>query len=206
MKRFPISWLHTQAYCEYQLKLKYIDKKKPKYSPAMAKGAARHDQLEKQFLEEATELEEPFEDYLAALLKGERDPIILREEWVESKEYGVYGKFDEAQLFPDAAVIIDDKPGETAYTSNKRQVWAYALCFKEKYNWPKKMVAVLRNRDSQEVFWEKDFTKKDEEDVLKAIQRVHGLFAGEIEWIPTKIKNKCKACSFNKVCDRSLVK
>ena len=200
----PVSWLHTQSYCEYQIKLQYLDHLQGEKSAALTKGIIGHARLDKEFKKKAKPLREPLEDYLPKLAAGKEEPITMRQVKVCSPKFGVIGEIDEAQIYPEAAVIIDDKPGDTAWLSNKRQVWGYCLCFQDQYNWPNKLIAVLRNRDSQQVFWEKEFSEKDEQDVAEAINRLHSLLAGKIDWIPTKKPNKCAACSFKNVCDKSL--
>ncbi|MBN1159607.1 MAG: hypothetical protein JXA43_00010 [Candidatus Diapherotrites archaeon] len=58
----PISWLSIQAFCEYQLKLQYVNNLKLAETPALRIGKYRHDALYKEFLKEATPMDRPFEE------------------------------------------------------------------------------------------------------------------------------------------------
>ena len=62
----------------------------------------------------------------------------------------------------------------------------------------KKVVAILRDRDSDTEVWKKDFAKEDEHDVGSTIQRMAGLFQGKEKPVPNKNPGKCRACVLHK--------
>ena len=116
---FPISWLHTQAYCEYQIYLQNFLGIKLKPNPSMLKGLQQHHKLYREFKEKATErgtIQELLE-------KVKRDGISYssRELGVVGLVSGMYGKIDNVILHPDRIEIIDDKPSERVWSSDVGQ-------------------------------------------------------------------------------------
>ncbi len=196
--KIPISWLHTQGYCEYQIQLEYVQKIKSKPTKAMQLGKKIHEKLEEDHKEKA-DLKLSTEGALSKV-KEEKVTLICRELPIEGTN--IYGIIDEVQLNPDQIRIIDDKPGQIAYISMKKQVWGYCLAFQEKFNPDQAIIACLRNRDTQEVIWEKNFSTEDNELVQKAIDRIMGILNQTKEAIPTGNPNKCQKCRFQTQCTR----
>jgi len=195
-KYFPISWLNTQGFCEYCIKLEYHDEIKVGPTKAMLKGTEEHSALEAKFLEEAEET--TFEEMMESSKTAE---MLSREMWVESERYGIRGYIDEIWMTPDEFVIIDDKPGQRAYSSTINQVYGYCLAFKDIINDERRIVASLRQRGTDNIFWAAPFDTRVERATIGLVERVHRLLEGEEEFIPTKNPNKCRSCRFKTHCD-----
>jgi CRISPR-associated exonuclease Cas4 len=194
---FPISWLNKQGFCEYGIYLENVKGVEVKPTKSMLQGTKVHATLEANFKEEA----EPttFDDMLETSKTGE---ILSRELPVISKHYGIRGFIDEVWMTPDEFIIIDDKPGTVAYSSSINQVYGYCLAFKEMVPEKRRMVASLRERGTENIYWASYFDKKAENDIINLINRMHKLLVGEIEFKATDNPNKCRGCRFNTLCDR----
>jgi CRISPR-associated exonuclease Cas4 len=194
---FPISWLNKQGFCEYGIYLENVKGVEVKPTKSMLQGTKVHATLEANFKEEA----EPttFDDMLETSKTGE---ILSRELPVISKHYGIRGFIDEVWMTPDEFIIIDDKPGTVAYSSSINQVYGYCLAFKEMVPEKRRMVASLRERGTENIYWASYFDKKAENDIISLINRMHKLLVGEIEFKATDNPNKCRGCRFNTLCDR----
>ena len=194
---FPISWLNTQAYCEYCIFLENVKGITAKPTKAMKEGTNGHSDLESKFRKDA----EPatFEEMLETSKTAE---IFSRELPVESARYGIRGFIDEVWMTPDEFIIIDDKPGTRAYPSSINQVFGYCLAFKDSVKEGRRIVASLRERGTDNIFWSTYFTPEAEQSVLEIINRVHGLLEGTVDFIPTKNPKKCRSCRFSPRCDR----
>ncbi|MFH1592525.1 MAG: CRISPR-associated protein Cas4 [Candidatus Woesearchaeota archaeon] len=195
------SWFLTQGYCEYKLYLeKVLGVTVPK-TQEMLVGSAIHKRKEVDFLKKAE--------------AGTWDDFLKSEELTISKEVSlkkrigdalVLGIVDEIAIDKDSIFIIDDKPRAKPFNSVKRQITAYCYIFKESFPSSKKLYAVLRDRDSNEIAWKVEYGKELEEDFLLAFHRIRKVLLKEEEAIPTSNSNKCRACQLNQVCERSLVK
>ena len=194
---FPISWLNKQAFCEYGIYLENVKGVKAKPTKAMMEGTRGHAVLEMDFKKDA----EPatFQEMLETSQTAE---ILSREVPIMSARYGIRGFIDEVWMTPDEFIIIDDKPGNRAYPSSINQVYGYCLAFKDTVLEERRIVASLRERGTDNIFWSSYFDDAAEEAVIKIIQRVHNLLNGSIDYIPTKNPKKCRSCRFNPRCDR----
>ena len=195
--KIPIHWLHSHAYCEYQIFLKHVKGIKTAPTAAMMMGAKRHSILEVEHKERSTE-ELSVDDALEKA-KVEKVLLVAREisvEWSQLK-----GKIDEIHFMHDQIIIVDDKPNSVAWDSNKVQVWGYCLAFQEQFRPMLPISALLRHRDTQRTVWEEVFTEDHRDRVLIAIERISGIMDGEREPEPTDNINKCRRCSLNNVCD-----
>ena len=161
----------------------------------MSKGTNIHNQLEEKFQETATPA--TFEEVLD-LSKTQK--TVTREMFVISPEHGIRGFIDEIWMTPDKFVIIDDKPGTQAYNSTINQVRAYCLAFKNMTNDNRKIVGALRQRGTDNIFWNEEFDENAEKSIKFLIKRMNGLFNGEKPFIKTKNTNKCKNCRFQSYC------
>jgi len=197
---FPISWLNKQGFCEYGIFLENVKGIEVKPTKSMVQGTQEHLILENKFKEGA----EPatFEEMLETSKTGE---ILSRELPVISEQHGVRGFIDEVWMTPDEFIIIDDKPGRVAYSSSINQVYGYCLAFKEMVPENRRIIASLRERGTDNIFWSSYFDKKAETDIINLITRVHKLLRGEIEFIPTSNPNKCRGCRFNGLCDKKVI-
>ena len=196
---FPISWLNKQGFCEYGIYLENVKGIEIKPTRSMVQGTKEHAILEDKFkvgAEPAT-----FDEMLETSKTGE---ILSRELPVISKHYGIRGFIDEVWMTPDEFIIIDDKPGKVAYSSSINQVYGYCLAFMEMVPEKRRIVASLRERGTDNIYWASYFDGKAEDDIIKLIKRMHKLLAGETEFIPTNNPNKCRGCRFNTLCDKKM--
>ena len=123
---FPISWLNQQGYCEYQIYLQYLKGIKVGQTRAMKEGSKEHEDLEDKFKETAKPT-----TFNEAIETSKEEASLTREMFVISPKYGIRGYIDEIWMTPDEFIIIDDKPGHTAYPSTINQVRAYCLALKD---------------------------------------------------------------------------
>jgi CRISPR/Cas system-associated exonuclease Cas4 (RecB family) len=199
---FPISWLNKQEYCEYQIYLENIKGIKVEPTKAMIEGKQEHGQLYDEFKKEAVPA--TVEEMLD---KSKQVEVYSREFRVVDNNHGVYGLIDEVLLTPDEFIVIDDKPGRKTYLSNIRQVYGYCLAFKEiiKPQDSRNIVAALRERGTDDIFWTAPFDQLAEHDVVGVINHIHGLLTGSEEFSSSDNPNKCKVCRFKGQCDRALL-
>jgi CRISPR/Cas system-associated exonuclease Cas4 (RecB family) len=102
----PIHLLHTQAYCERQIYLEYVEGIQAPPLAEMIKGSERHDALEEAHIEKA-EIELSVGD---AFVKSEKEGITLISREVFVLGSATYGRIDEIIIEPERMIIIDDKP------------------------------------------------------------------------------------------------
>ncbi len=196
---FPISWLNKQGFCEYGIYLENVKGIEIKPTRSMIEGTKVHETLEANFREDA----EPatFDEMLETSKTSE---ILSRELPVMSKKHGIRGFIDEVWMTPDEFVIIDDKPGTRAYSSSINQVFGYCLAFKEMLPKKRRIVASLRERGTENIYWASYFDEKAEKDIINLINRMHGLLEGQLEFKATDNPNKCRSCRFNAICERKM--
>ncbi|OEC86474.1 MULTISPECIES: CRISPR-associated protein Cas4 [Methanobacterium] len=194
---FPISWLNKQGYCEYGIFLENVRQIKTAPTAAMVKGVKEHAVLEENFKEEAVPA--TFDEMLESSKTGE---LLSREFPVVSANYGIRGFIDEIWMTPDEFIIIDDKPGVIPYYSSINQVYGYCLAFKDMVGEDRQIVASLRERGTDNIFWASYFDAKAEKSIIGLIDHVHDLISGNTEFGSTDNPNKCRKCRFNKICDR----
>jgi len=194
---FPISWLNKQGFCEYGIYLENVKGIEVKPTISMLQGTKEHTTLEANFKKGA----EPatFDEMLETSKTGE---ILSRELPVISKQHGIRGFIDEVWMTPDEFIIIDDKPGTVAYSSSINQVYGYCLAFKDMVPENRRIVASLRERGTENIYWASYFDEKAEKDIIKLINRMHKLLVGETEFKATDNFNKCSGCRFNHLCDK----
>ncbi len=198
INEIPISLLNTQAYCEYQIFLERVRGVRAEETKKMKLGKKVHSELEKEH-EKKAELELTPKQ---TLKKSKKEKITLIARELEVRGKLLYGLIDEVHFSPSQIVIIDDKPGTYAYMSNKKQVWGYCLAFEEYLDPGMPLIAVLRNRDTQQVFWEKPFANRHRDMVKETTQRILDILNGKRVPVPTTNANKCRSCRFNGDCDR----
>jgi CRISPR-associated exonuclease Cas4 len=197
VERIPVSWLHSHAYCEYQIYLQHVKGVQPEITLEVQKGIDAHASLDEAH-KAAAELELTVSD---ALTKAQKEEVTLvaREVLVEGK--GLIGCIDEVVFMPDRILVIDDKPGDVAWPSSQIQTFGYCLAFEEQYKPELPVIAVLRNRDTGENIWAQAFAKEQREDVLEAVDRIQRVLSQETEPVSTRNPNKCRACRFKSSCD-----
>ena len=199
---FPISWLHKQEFCEYQIFLENVKGIKVRPTKVMVEGKVEHGRLFEEFKKEAVPA--TFEQMLT---RSKVVKVLSRELRVVDVRDGVYGLIDEVLLTPEEFIVIDDKPGRTTYLSNIRQVHGYCLAFGEtvKSLDPRPIVAALRERGTSNIYWSMPFNQSDETEIATIIDRIHALISGREEFTSSDNSNKCRRCRFNSACDRAAI-
>lgn len=197
-----ISEFHQQSYCEVQLKFKWsgITRKTEK----MMEGSDIHEEKFEDFLEETKEMEEVDINEAIRRAVEENERFSGREVFVLSPTFRIFGMIDSVEIGPDGIMISDDKPSEYAFISDKSQIIAYAIAFKDFYRPPIDVFMSIRNRDSGDVTWEEILTQDWVDFILEKIGRLHELALGKREFEPTKNPKKCLACSYRDVCDKKI--
>jgi CRISPR/Cas system-associated exonuclease Cas4 (RecB family) len=197
LERIPVSWLHSHAYCEYQIYLQHVKGVQPEITLEVQKGIEAHASLDEAH-KAAAELELPIGE---ALTKAKVEGIVLssREVYVEGER--LIGCIDEVVFMPDRILIIDDKPGDVAWPSSRIQTLGYCLAFEQQYKPELPITAVLRNRDTGENIWAQTFGEEQREEVVKAVDRIQRVLSQETKAVSTENPNKCRACRFKRSCD-----
>lgn len=197
---FPISWLQKQDFCEYQIYLENIKGIKVQPTKAMVEGKDEHQALYKQFAEKAVPATP--EQMLA---ESKTAKILSREFRVMDIIHGVYGYIDEVWLTPDSFVVIDDKPGTKTYLSNIHQIYGYCLAFKTiiEVADTRQIIATLRERGTNNIFWQSPFNRSAEEEIITIVYRIHALLSGKAQFKPSANSNKCNGCRLHRYCDQA---
>ena len=193
---FPISWIQKQDYCEYQIYLENIRGIKVRPTRAMTEGKEEHERLYVEFAEKAVPA--TLEEMLAESVTA---PVLSREFRVDDQQHGIYGYIDEVRMSPDCFMVIDDKPGARAFLSSIHQVLGYCLAFKSISSGDsRQIVAALRERGTDNIYWQALFDSSAEEEIVAIIDHVHDLLMGRVEFKRTANPNKCHSCRLSSHC------
>jgi CRISPR/Cas system-associated exonuclease Cas4 (RecB family) len=197
-----ISEFHQQSYCEVQLKFKWSGIVKE--TAEMRKGSDIHEQKFERFVEETKEMEEV--DIKEAIKRAvdNNERFSGREVFIISPKFRMFGMIDSVDIGPDGIIITDDKPSEYAFLSDKSQIIAYAIAFKDFYRPSLDIFMTIKNRDSGDITWEDVLTQDWVEFMLEKINRLHELALGKRDFEPTKNPKKCLACSYKDACDKKI--
>jgi CRISPR-associated exonuclease Cas4 len=197
---FPISWLQKQDYCEYQIWLENIRGIKVKPTQSMVEGTQQHEQLYDRFAQEAAPA-----TVEQMLDESKKATIFSREFRVLDAAHGIYGYIDEVWLTPDSFVVIDDKPGTRAFTSNIHQIYGYCLAFKTIIEPDDKrgLIAALRERGTDNIIWQAPFNHVAEEEIVPVIGHIHNLISGKESFSSSANPNKCKVCRLKGYCNQA---
>jgi len=195
--KIPIHWLHSQAYCEYQIYLEHVKGIEVEPTPEMQRGKNVHAMLEEEHKKKA-ELQLSVSD---ALKKAQVEKTILIGREIPVIGTHLYGFIDEVHFMPYQIVIIDDKPNNFPFITNKKQVWGYCLTFQEQFKPSLPIIASLRHRDTQEIIWQEEFSKEHKQIVMESVERILGILNGNREPQPTSKLSKCKSCKLKHICD-----
>lgn len=196
---FPISWLHKREFCEYQIYLENVKGIKVEPTKEMTEGKEEHEQLFSEFKKKAVPatLDEMLD-------KSKIAEVFSRELPVRDLKHGIYGLVDEILLTPDEFIVIDDKPGTKTFLSHIHQIYGYCLAFKEEiqHQDTRPLVAALRERGTDNVYWKSPFNREAEEMVVSVVERVHALLNGKVHFSSSDNANKCRACRLRDNCDQ----
>jgi len=196
------SWLQSLNYCEYKFYLHKVKGIELIITKKIKEGTEIHLAKEQEFIKEAKPA-----TWLEFL---DSEELTIAKEVNLDKQIGdiiLLGKVDEIAVDKDKIQIIDDKPRAFPYEATKLQIYAYCYLFKEKFKeYPKPIIATLRDRDSNKIVWQQPFSKKEEEQFFHSFHRMRSILFQKEDPIPTKNPNKCRACQFKDTCEYSLVK
>ena len=195
--KVPISLLHTQAFCEYQIYIEHVKRVETEPTPAMRLGRKIHRLLDNEHKKRA-DVELSVTD---ALEKSEEEKVTLISREVPVTSGFLYGVIDEIWLMPNQILVIDDKPNSYPFMTNKKQVWGYCLAFKEQFSPKRRLVACLRQRDTFRFVWREVFSQKHKGIVLNSVERILGIINGNRQPEPTGRARKCNSCRFKKDCE-----
>ena len=192
----PVHWLHTHAYCEYQI---YLEKVQGLEAPPTAKmliGAEQHAILDKEH-EQKAELDLTVKE---AAAKAQLEAVSLISRDVSVKGTALYGRIDEVVFEPTRIVIIDDKPSSQPYFTNKVQVWGYCQAFQETYQPNLPLFGALRQENTGDIVWLEEFLKDHAMLVTTTVDRIHAILSGVEKPQPAGNSRKCKPCRFKESC------
>jgi CRISPR-associated exonuclease Cas4 len=136
------------------------------------------------------------------LVESKKTAVLSREFKVLDIDHGLYGYIDEIWMTPDNFVVIDDKPGTKSYSSSINQVFGYCLAFKAMATTgdTRKVTAALRERGTENIFWQSPFGETEEEGTITLVNHIHSLLVGKEEFLRTSNPNKCKVCRLKRAC------
>ena len=194
------SWLQSLGYCEYKFYLHKVKGIEVEITKQIQEGREIHELKEQEFIKEAIPV--TWQEFL------DSKELTITKEVDFYKQIGdilLLGKIDEIGVDKDKIQIIDDKPRPFPYNATKLQIYAYCYLFKERFKeQPKPLIAILRDRDTNQVVWQQKFAMEEEKEFLEAFYRMRSILLEKEEPIPTKNPNKCRACQFRNVCEFSL--
>lgn len=205
--KIPISMLHTQAYCEYQIFLDAVKGIEVGRSAAMIEGSLDHAVLDEEHAAKAT-VAMSLEEALTASAK-KKVICIMRDITVMNKY--LKGKIDEIHIGPNFITIIDDKPIKDGrvWPPDKKQVWGYCWAYSDQYKPDRPLYGAVRDRraaDAQDFAWQEPFTEAERLAAEETSIRILDILKGTREAVPTKKPQKCRPCRFKEACDKCLVR
>ena len=196
---FPISWLHQQSYCEYQIFLEKMDGIKVEPTKEMIQGKIEHKRMELEHIKdsEPATTEEMIKNSEIINIQCREFPVI-------SLKYGIYGKIDEIRLSPNGFVMIDDKPGVNPYPSQIHQIHGYCLAFQNMIDQDdsRQIIAALRERGTNNIYCKIIFDDKAKKEIINVVDHIHGLITGKEQFDSSNNPNKCKGCRLRNDCNR----
>jgi hypothetical protein len=192
----PVHWLHTHAYCEYQLFLeKAVGIEAPPTSEMLA-GSHQHSFLdaehEKKAEVELTVAEAADRARLEAVTMISRDIVV--------RGTSLYGRIDEVLFEPSRIIIVDDKPAAQPYFTNKLQVWGYCQAFRETYAPAVPLFGALRQENSGDIVWLEEYLGEHDSLVTVTVNRIKAVLAGLESPQTSGNSRKCRPCRFKASC------
>jgi CRISPR-associated exonuclease Cas4 len=192
----PVHWLHTHAYCEYQI---YLEKVKGLVAPPtfeMLAGAEKHAILDTEHIRKA-EIELTVNE---AAIKAQMEAVSLVSRDISVKGITLYGRIDEVVFEPGRIVIIDDKPGAQPYFSNRVQVWGYCQAFRETYHPDLPLFGALRQEDTDNIIWLEEYSREQADLIHITVKRIQSILSSVAPPRPTDNIRRCKPCRFKVSC------
>ncbi|MBI4187928.1 MAG: PD-(D/E)XK nuclease family protein [Chloroflexi bacterium] len=192
----PVHWLHTHAYCEFQLYLEKALGVEAKPTIEMLAGAQQHAFLDAEHVKKA-EVELTIDE---AAAKAQLEAVTLVSRDVSVRGMALYGRIDEVVFEPNRIVIIDDKPSAQPYFTNKIQVWGYCQAFMETYRPKIPLFAALRQEDNGNMVWLEQYLDEHSILVANAVERIRGIMTGKESPQAAGNSRKCQPCRFKETC------
>lgn len=192
----PVYWLHTHAYCEYQIYLEKVQGLEAPPTAEMLAGAQTHAILDEEH-EKKAELDLTVGE---AAAKAQLEAVSLVSRDIFVKGIALYGRIDEVIFEPTRIVIIDDKPGAQPYFTNKVQVWGYCQAFQEMYQPNLPLFGALRQEDTGDIIWLEEFLEDHEMLVRVTVDRIRAILSGDENPQPAGSSRKCNPCRFRESC------
>ena len=192
----PIHWLHTHAYCEYQI---YLEKALGIETPPtleMLAGAEKHAILDEEH-EKKAEVELTVSE---ASTKAQLEAVSLVSRDISVRGTALYGRIDEVVFEPTRIIIIDDKPSAQPYFTNKVQVWGYCQAFAETYAPKVPLFGALRQEDTASIVWLEEFLEDHSRLVNVAVNRIRAILGGTENPQSAGNSRKCQPCRFKESC------
>lgn len=209
-----VSDLHNQAFCEYEIYLREVLHIPDPGASELDEGRAVHDGLDLQSviasqvttvqrLAEGKPIPESVSE-IVQIAKDEKITYKTRDLFVIGKR--LKGRIDQVNFAPTRIYIIDDKPPSLSgmpYVTETRQTQGYCLAFSQQYTLGLPLIAVIRNKYTEEEIWSKLFTPEDAIEVNGAVDRIVGIIKGT--WKPQDTQNsrKCCRCRWHPVCPKN---
>jgi|WetSurMetagenome_2_1015567.scaffolds.fasta_scaffold129719_2 CRISPR-associated exonuclease Cas4 len=192
----PVHWLHTHAYCEYQLFLEKAIGVDTPPTPEMLSGSSQHELLDVEHKKKADiEL-----TTVEAVEKARTEGVFLVARDLFVKGTALFGRIDEIVFEPDRIVIIDDKPGPRPYFSNKIQVWGYCTAFRQMYHPDLPLYGALREEGTGKFVWLEWF-REDQAGLVDAmVRRIQSVLNGSEEPQTNASVRRCRPCRFKNRC------
>ncbi len=195
------SWFQSYGYCEYKFYLHKVLGIDLEITKKVNEGTLIHTNKEKEFIKVAEPIS--WNKFL------ESEELTITKEVNFDNQIGdviLLGKIDEIAIDKEKILIIDDKPKAFPNESTRLQLYAYCYLFKEKFKEIRKPIfAVLRERDSNRIVWQKEYSKLEEDEFFREFHRMKNILLGLEDPLPTDNSNKCKACQFKYNCKYSLI-
>ncbi len=192
----PVHWLHTHAYCEYQIYLEKVQGLEAPPTPEMLAGAERHATLDEEH-EKKAELDLTVNE---AATKAQLEAVSLTSRDIFVKGTALYGRIDEVVFEPTRIVIIDDKPSAQPYFTNKVQVWGYCQAFQEMYQPNLPLFGALRQEDTGDIVWLEEFLEDHAMLVRMTVDRIRAILGRIENPQPAGNSRKCKPCRLRESC------
>jgi CRISPR-associated exonuclease Cas4 len=192
----PVHWLHTHAYCEYQLFLEKAIGIETPPTAEMLSGSGQHEFLDTEHKKKA-EIELTTVEAVEKA-RAEGVSLVSRDAFV--KGISIFGRIDEIVFEPNRIIIIDDKPGSRPYFSNKVQVWGYCKAFREMYHPDLPLFGALRQEDNGKIVWLEWF-KEDQASLVDAmVRRIQVVLSGKEKPQTNANSRRCQPCRFKSSC------
>lgn len=192
----PVHWLHTHAYCEFQL---YLEKAVGVEAPPtqdMLAGSHQHAFLDAEH-EKKAEVELTVGE---AAQKAQLEAVTMVSRDISVRGVSLYGRIDEVLFEPSRIIIVDDKPSAQPYFTNKIQVWGYCQAFKETYSPGVPLFAALRQENSGGIVWLEEFLEDHDSLVKLTVKRIKAILTGIESPQPVGNSRKCKPCRIKDSC------